>query len=97
MYKRQLESYIVEGFGNGMYKGMMLDCLKGRSVSRPASSNQAAGREAMMIILQIVDSVSYTHLDVYKRQMGRRMEYYNTDLCLYKPYHYVRSIGKMAD
>lgn len=52
------ESYIVEGFGNGMYKGMMLDCLKGRSVSRPASSNQAAGREAMMIILQIVDSFS---------------------------------------
>lgn len=53
-----LESYIVEGFGNGMYKGMMLDCLKGRSVSRPASSNQAAGCEAMMIILQIVDSFS---------------------------------------
>ena len=53
-----LESYIVEGFGKGMYKGMMLDCLKGRSVSRPASSNQAAGREAMMIILQIVDSFS---------------------------------------
>ena len=53
-----LESYIVEGFGNGMYKGMMLDCLKGRSVSRPASSSQAAGREAMMIILQIVDSFS---------------------------------------
>ena len=53
-----LESYIVEGFGNGMYQGMMLDCLKGRSVSRPASSNQAAGREALMIILQIVDSFS---------------------------------------
>lgn len=53
-----LESYIVEGFGNGMYQGMMLDCLKGRSVSRPASSNQATGREAMMIILQIVDSFS---------------------------------------
>ena len=53
-----LESYIVEGFGNGMYQGMVLDCLKGRSVSRPASSNQAAGREAMMIILQIVDSFS---------------------------------------
>lgn len=53
-----LESYIVEGFGNGMYQGMMLDCLKGRSVSRPASSNQAAGREAMMIIMQIVDSFS---------------------------------------
>ena len=53
-----LESYIVEGFGNGMCQGMMLDCLKGRSVSRPASSNQAAGREAMMIILQIVDSFS---------------------------------------
>ena len=56
--QENLESYIVEGFGNGMYQGMMLDCLKGRSVSRPASSNQAAGREAMMIILQIVDSFS---------------------------------------
>ena len=51
-----LESYVVEGFGNGIYRGMMLDSLKGRSVSRPASSNRAAGRDAMAIILQMVDS-----------------------------------------
>ena len=56
--QKNLEYYIVEGFGNGMYKGMMLDCLKGRSVSRPQGSNKAAGREAMVIILQMVDSLS---------------------------------------
>lgn len=56
--QKNLEYYIVEGFGNSMYKGMILDCLKGRSVSRPGSSNQAAGREAMSVILQMVDSLS---------------------------------------
>lgn len=54
--QQNLESYVVDGFGNGIYNGMLLDSLKGRSVSRPASSNQAAGREAMTIILQLVDS-----------------------------------------
>ena len=56
--QKNLESYVVEGFGNGIYRGMMLDSLKGRSVSRPASSNRAAGRDAMAIILQMVDSFS---------------------------------------
>lgn len=56
--QKNLEYYIVEGFGNGMYQGMMLDCLKGRSVSRPQGNNKAAGREAMVIILQMVDSLS---------------------------------------
>ena len=54
--QKNMESYVVDGFGNGIYNGMLLDSLKGRSVSRPASSNQAAGREAMTIILQLVDS-----------------------------------------
>ena len=56
--RQNLEYYIVEGFGNSIYRGMMLDNLKGRSVSRPASSNRAAGREAMAITLQMVDSLS---------------------------------------
>lgn len=56
--QKNLESYVVEGFGNGIYRGMMLDCLKGRSVARPAFSNRAAGRDAMSIILQMVDSFS---------------------------------------
>ncbi len=56
--QKNLESYVVEGFGNGIYRGMMLDSLKGRSVSRPASSNRAAGRDAMAITLQMVDSFS---------------------------------------
>lgn len=29
---KNLESYIMDGFGNAIYKGCMLDCLKGRSV-----------------------------------------------------------------
>ncbi len=56
--QQNLEYYIVEGFGSAMYRGLMLDSLKGRSVARPASSNQASGREAMTIILQMVDSLS---------------------------------------
>ncbi len=52
---QNLEFYITEGFGSSMYRGMMLDSLKGRSVSRPGSSNRGAGREAMTVILQMVD------------------------------------------
>lgn len=54
--QKNIESYVVDGFENGIYNGMLLDSLKGRSVSRPDSSNQAAGREAMTIILQLVDA-----------------------------------------
>ncbi len=56
--RQNLEYYIVEGYGNSMYRGMMLDSLKGRSVSRPAFSNQQAGRDSMAIILQMVDNLS---------------------------------------
>ena len=56
--QQNLEYYIVEGFCSSMYRGLMLDSLKGRSVARPSGSNQAAGREAMTIILQMVDSLS---------------------------------------
>ncbi len=56
--RQNLEYYIVEGFGNSIYRGMVLDSLKGRSVSRPGSSNRAAGREAMAITLQLADSLS---------------------------------------
>ena len=55
---RNLEFYITEGFGSSMYRGLMLDGLKGRSVSRPGSSNRAAGREAMAVVLQMVDLFS---------------------------------------
>lgn len=56
--QENLEFYLKEGFLNGMYQGLMLDSLKGRSVSRPAGSNRAAGREAMSLILQLMNSVS---------------------------------------
>lgn len=61
-YPRQvqenLEFYLQEGFLDGIYDGLMLDCLKGRSVSRPGGSNQAAGREAMVLMIRLLDSVS---------------------------------------
>ncbi len=56
--QQNLEYYIVNGFGNSMYRGLMLDSLKGRSVSRKGGSNQGAGREAMVIILQMIPSVT---------------------------------------
>lgn len=56
--RQNLEYYILEGFGNSVYRGMMLDSLKGRSVARPAYSNRDSGRDAMTIILQLVDSLS---------------------------------------
>ena len=52
---KNLESYIMDGFGNAIYKGCMLDCLKGRSVSRPTWSNRDIGREAMKIIIRLLD------------------------------------------
>lgn len=56
--RQNLEFYLKEGFLNGMYDGLMLDFLKGRSVSRPAGSNQAAGRDSMTIMLKLMDTVS---------------------------------------
>lgn len=55
-----------------MYRGLMLDSLKGRSVSRKSGSNQAAGREAMVIILQMIDSLS----DEAKDTMLSTMKYW---------------------
>ena len=52
------DAYVKEGLLNCMYDGLMLDSLKGRSVSRPAGSNRNAGRAAMSLMLQFLDSVS---------------------------------------
>lgn len=54
--RENLEKYVTEGFGNCVYQGLMLDSLKGRSVSRNRFSNRVAGREAMQVTLQLVDS-----------------------------------------
>ena len=70
--QQNLEYYIVNGFGNSMYRGLMLDSLKGRSVSRKGGSNQNAGREAMVIILQMIDSLS----DEAKETMLSTMKYW---------------------
>ena len=70
--QKNLEYYIVNGFGSSMYRGLMLDSLKGRSVSRKSGSNQAAGREAMVIILQMIDSLS----DEAKETMLSTMKYW---------------------
>ena len=70
--QKNLEYYIVNGFGSSMYRGLMLDSLKGRSVSRKSGSNQAAGREAMVIILQMIDSLS----DEAKDTMLSTMKYW---------------------
>lgn len=56
--QENLEFYLKEGFLNGMYNGLMLDGLKGRSVSRPGASNRASGREAMTLMIQLMNSVS---------------------------------------
>ena len=56
--QRNLESYVLDGYAYGIYNGMMLDCFKGRSVSRAGDNNRAAGRKAMSYILQMVNSFS---------------------------------------
>ena len=56
--QENLEFYLKEGFLNGMYNGLMLDGLKGRSVSRPGAGNRASGREAMTLMIQLMNSVS---------------------------------------
>ncbi|MDO5415767.1 MAG: polysaccharide lyase family 8 super-sandwich domain-containing protein [Lachnospiraceae bacterium] len=55
---RNMEHYILEGYGSSMYRGRMLDCLKGRSLARPGGSNLAAGREAMITVLQLSPALS---------------------------------------
>lgn len=56
--RQNFEVYLREGLLNSMYDGRMLDFLKGRSVSRPAGSNKAAGRDAMTIMLKLMDILS---------------------------------------
>ena len=52
---KKMETYVIQGFGNAIYKGCMLDCLKGRSVSRPSWNNREIGREAMKISIRLLD------------------------------------------
>lgn len=73
--QQNLEYYIVNGFGSSMYRGLMLDSLKGRSVARKGGSNQAAGREAMSIILQMVDSLSPSARETTLSTLKYWMEY----------------------
>jgi hypothetical protein len=72
--QENLEFYLKEGFLNGMYDGLMLDSLKGRSVSRPAGSNRDAGREAMVLMIQLMDSVSLKVQDELKSSLKTWME-----------------------
>ena len=53
--RKNFEIYLKKGLLGSMYEGRMLDFLKGRSVSRLNASNQDAGREAMTIILRLMD------------------------------------------
>ncbi|WP_313152882.1 polysaccharide lyase family 8 super-sandwich domain-containing protein [Lacrimispora sp.] len=72
--QENLEFYLKEGFLNGMYDGLILDSLKGRSVSRPAGSNRDAGREAMVLMIQLMDSVSLKVQDELKSSLKTWME-----------------------
>jgi hypothetical protein len=72
--QENLEFYLKEGFLNGMYDGLMLDSLKGRSLSRPAGSNRDAGREAMVLMIQLMDSVSLKVQDELKSSLKTWME-----------------------
>uniref|UniRef100_UPI0006D106A3 polysaccharide lyase family 8 super-sandwich domain-containing protein n=1 Tax=Clostridium sp. NkU-1 TaxID=1095009 RepID=UPI0006D106A3 len=72
--QENLEFYLKEGFLNGMYDGLMLDSLKGRSVSRPAGSNRDAGREAMVLMIQLMDSVSLDVQEELKSSLKAWME-----------------------
>ncbi|WP_051464090.1 polysaccharide lyase family 8 super-sandwich domain-containing protein [Lacrimispora indolis] len=72
--QENLEFYLKEGFLNGMYDGLMLDSLKGRSVSRPAGSNRDSGREAMILMIQLMDSVSIEVQDELKSSLKAWME-----------------------
>jgi len=56
--QENLEFYLKEGFLNGIYNGLMMDSLKGRSVSRPGASDRDSGREAMALMIQLMNSVS---------------------------------------
>lgn len=72
--QENLEFYLKEGFLNGMYNGLMLDSLKGRSVSRPAGSNRNSGREAMVLMIQLMDSVSPEVQEELKSSLKAWME-----------------------
>lgn len=53
-----LEQYVTESFGASIYRGLMLDSLKGRAVSRKESTNRASGRDVMGLILRLTSVVN---------------------------------------
>ncbi len=71
---KNLEHFILEGFCSGMYNGLMLDCLKGRSVARKGYDGRTAGRGTMTVILQILDALSQEAQEQIKPQLKYWME-----------------------
>lgn len=52
-----IETYVLEGFGSGMYNGLMLEPLKGRAVARNGHDSRGSGRDVMALTLRLLDSL----------------------------------------
>lgn len=55
-----LEDIFVNTYGLGVYKGLMLDTLRGRAVSREMVTDKSIGRQVMTYIIKSLDTVSET-------------------------------------
>ena len=53
-----LEDIFVNTYGLGVYKGLMLDTLRGRAVSREMVTDKSIGRQVMTYIIKSLDTVS---------------------------------------
>ncbi|MEG0215407.1 MAG: polysaccharide lyase 8 family protein, partial [Hungatella sp.] len=69
-----LERFVTDGFAPSMYNGLMLDMLKGRSVARKSSSDMAAGRDVMSLMIKLRDAVRPETQATFDTYLKRWME-----------------------
>ena len=79
---------VVNLFSSTGFKGLLVECEEYRSHKTPDDANDDSfeqGIQTVQQLLESLDAVSYTHLDVYKRQMqqtgnskGRTFIYYHS-------------------
>lgn len=77
-----LEDIFVNTYGLGVYKGLMLDTLRGRAVSREMVTDKSIGRQVMTYIIKSLDTVSeagrQTLLNYLKNWLAADSEFVGT-------------------
>lgn len=64
-----IHSWVYKSFAPFLYKGVMMDMVRGREIARPATSDQIAGQYAMRAIIRLSQFAPPVHSLAYKRML----------------------------